>query len=88
MNMATFHKIKLSAREISDLTKIQDNFVAEKTAIEKKLKDQFATFWKDVRAEHDLKDEPFHVMDNSIWVIRDATKEEQEAFVKMTGYKL
>ena len=85
--MATLEKISLSAREISDLTKIQDNYVAEKAAIEKKVRDQFDSLWKEIRNEHSLTDEPFHVMGNNIWVVRDASKEEAEAFVKMTGYK-
>ena len=85
--MATLEKITLSAREISDLTKIQDNYVAEKAAIEKKVRDQFDSLWKEIRLEHSLTDEPFHVMGNNIWVVRDASKEEAEAFVKMTGYK-
>ena len=87
MNMATLSKITLSNRELSDLRKIQDNFVAEKAAIEHKLSDQLMDFWKEVRLEHKLEDSPFHVMGKDIWILRDANKEEQEAFVTMTKYK-
>lgn len=85
--MPTLTKITLSHKELSDLRKIQDNYNAEKATVEDKLRLKMMGFWQEVRLEHGLDDIPFHVMGADLWLLRDASNDEQEAFLKMTSYK-
>lgn len=85
--MPTLEKIALSARELSDLGKIRDSYTAEIESQNEKLRTKLDAFWQDVRAEYDLKDDPYHFLKDCIWVLRDATQHEKEAFGEMTKYK-
>jgi ADP-dependent phosphofructokinase/glucokinase len=79
----TFDKVILSEDELAELKDIQDKYQVSVKVMQESFSRTMMDYWSKIRAKYDLHDCPFHVIGSMVWYAKGASKEEEQAFLKM-----